>query len=250
MLSPADARARARQAVATRRLSRTARQVLRRNLTYLSPGKLRNIEDCLDAVVRDGVPGDFLEAGVALGGSAVVIASHLDGDRRFHGYDVFGMIPQPGDADPPEVHERYDVIASGHSAGIGGELYYGYRDDLYAHVLASFGSAGVPVDGDRVQLHRGLFEATLKPSGPVAFAHLDCDWHDAVRLCLERVHPHLSPGAWVVADDYFVYRGARRAVDEFLARHADLEVAPARTHEHLLLRCTRPAQTIDADGTS
>jgi hypothetical protein len=107
-------------------------------------------------------------------------------------------------------------------------------------MLASFDSLGVPVDRDRVQLHRGLFDATLKPSGAVAFAHIDCDSHDPVRLCLDRIYPHLSPGAWVVADDYFVYGGARRAIDDFLAVHADVTVVPTRAREHLVLRRTGP----------
>ena len=55
------------------------------------------------------------------------------------------------------------------------------------------------------------------PSEAVAFAHIDCDWHDPVGLSLERIHPHLSPGALVVIDDYYAYGGARSAVDQFLA---------------------------------
>jgi asparagine synthase (glutamine-hydrolysing) len=213
-----------------------AREVLRRDLTYLTPVKLRRIEACLDAIVRESVPGDLVEAGVALGGSAIVIASRLGGPRRFHGYDVFGMIPEPGAADPPQVHQRYATIASGRSTGIGGTLYYGYRDNLYEQVRDSFDAFGLPVDDDRIQLHRGLFETTLKPAGAIAFAHIDCDWHDPVRLCLDRIYPHLSPGAWVIADDYFAYGGARRAVDEFLNAHADMRVVPTRGYEHLVLR--------------
>ena len=45
-------------------------------------------------------------------------------------YDVFGMIPPPGEKDGADVHQRYATIAGGASKGIGGETYYGYRDDL------------------------------------------------------------------------------------------------------------------------
>ena len=131
MPSRAKAQAKARHAAATLRLSGVAREVLRRNLTYVSAVKLQRIEACLAATVRDAVPGDYLEAGVALGGSAIVIASHLEGPRHFHGYDVFGVIPEPGDADPHEVHERYDVIASGRSRGIGGGSITGTATTSY-----------------------------------------------------------------------------------------------------------------------
>jgi asparagine synthase (glutamine-hydrolysing) len=140
-----------------RNLSDIARRVRSRKLTYLSPSRLRTLE----TLARQVPDGDFLECGVALGGSAILLAHHAGVGRRFHGYDVFGMIPPPGDNDPPEAHERYRTIASGESSGLGGERYYGYRDDLYEEVAAAFSEFGVPVDGDRVQLHRGLFEDTL-----------------------------------------------------------------------------------------
>jgi O-methyltransferase len=235
----ARARSIVRMAAEQRRLSRLARAVRRRRLTYLSPRKLARMERCLDDVTRRRVPGDFLETGVALGGSAIVIAGRLSGDRRFHGYDVFGMIPPPSEADPPEVHDRYRRIESGESEGIDGADYYGYRDHLYDDVVAAFAAHGVPVDGDRVQLHRGLFEDTLRPDGPVAFAHVDCDWHDAVAVSLGRVHPWLSPGGWLVIDDYYAYGGAAKAVDAFVAEHPELEVVDTGAGEHLLLRRRR-----------
>jgi O-methyltransferase len=224
------------KASAPRSLSRVARAVRKEGLTYLTPSKLARIEACVKDVRARGIPGDLLETGVALGGSAIVIARLLSGDRCFHGYDVFGMIPPPSESDPPEVHDRYAVIASGESDGIDGGSYYGYRDHLYDDVLAAFAAHGVPVDGDRVQLHRGLFEDTLHPDGPVAFAHIDCDWHDPVAMSLARIHPQLSSGGWLVIDDYYAYGGAAKAVDEFRAAHPELAVMDAGGTEHLLLR--------------
>jgi asparagine synthase (glutamine-hydrolysing) len=216
-------------------LSRTANAVRDANLTYLSGAKLRNIEWALRHVKRHGIPGNFIETGVALGGSAIVIAKHLDSTRQFHGYDVFGVIPAPSDHDPPEVHERYATITAGCSEGIGGETYYGYRPDLYSQVVSSFASFGVPVDGTRVQLHRGLFEDTLMPEWPTAFAHIDCDWYEAVNLSLERVYPYLQPGGFLISDDYYDYGGATRAVDEFLSAHNDLVIVPRRLKGSLVI---------------
>ena len=218
------------------RTSKTARRVREERLTYLMPEQLQGIEACLRDVVRRGVDGDFLEAGVALGGSGVVIAGHLRGARVFHGFDVFAMIPPPTKNDPPEVHERYATIRSGASEGIGGDTYYGYRGDLYDQVCATFARFDVAVDGRRVALHRGLFKDTLRPSRPVAFAHLDCDWYDPVRLCLERIHPHLSSGGYLVIDDYYAYGGATRATDEFVAAVGDLERSDISPGRHLVLR--------------
>lgn len=194
-----------------------AGEVIDARLTYLDVPKFRTLEACVREVERDAVAGDFLEMGIALGGSAIVLASELTRGRRFHGYDVFGMIPPPSDADPPPVHERYRVISERRSKGIGGDVYYGYVDDLYGRVMANFADFGIRVDGDRVRLHRGLFEETLFPDAPVALAHVDCDWYEPIKLCIERTWPWLSHGGLMVFDDYNDYGGCTRAVDEFTA---------------------------------
>jgi asparagine synthase (glutamine-hydrolysing) len=216
-----------------RSLSPLARRVRGERLTYLSDDKLANLEWCAREVRRHDVPGDVVEAGVAMGGSAIVLAAQLTPERAFDGYDVFGMIPPPSEHDGGDAHERYDVIASGGSTGIDGDPYYGYVDDLYDRVVRSFHAHGV-APGERVRLHRGLFENTLSPEGPLALVHIDSDWYEPVRLCLERTYPHLSPGAFVVLDDYHDYEGCRTATDEFLRAHPDLE--RVRDRGNLVLR--------------
>ena len=199
-------------------LSPLARAVRRRNLTYLPPAKLRALERDLKRVRAAKVAGDFLEFGVALGGSAILIASYA-GAAAFHGFDVFAMIPPPGPEDDARSHARFAEISAGRSRGIGGEAYYGYIDNLYERVCRTFEEFGAPVDGRRIQLHRGRFEETLDPdaTGPVAFAHIDCDWHAPVRHCLRAIAPRVQPGGRIVLDDYMDYSGCRTAVDEFLA---------------------------------
>lgn len=218
--------ARARRLLDEARASPLSRRVRRERLTYLSARKLATLERAYADVA--GVPGGVIEAGVALGGSTVVLATRARADgRRFDGYDVFGQIPAPGDRDPPEVHERYATIVAGKSRGIAGDEYYGYRADLLEHVTATLGRYRVPV-GDGVQLHQGVFEDTLHPAWPVALAHVDCDWHDPVALCLERLGAVLSPGGRIVIDDYHDYGGARTATDAFLARRDDVTIVADR----------------------
>jgi len=215
---------RLRARLSARRLSPIARRVLEERLTYLSVAKLAVLEDCARSVARHGVSGDFVETGVALGGSAIVLADAMSEDRRFQGYDLFGQIPPPSDRDDEKSHERYATIAAGASAGIGGDPYYGYLPDLYERVVAAFARHGLVVDGERIALHRGLFEATLHPARPIALAHVDSDWYESVALCLARLAPQVSPGGFIVLDDYFDYGGCAKATDEFVAAHDQFEV--------------------------
>ncbi len=172
-----------------------------------------------------------LEITAGLVGAADALLRPVRADRVFHGFDVFGMIPPPNSAKDDDVsRNRYSIIASGQSKGIGGDLYYGYRDDLYGDVCRAFARHGVPVDGKHVQLHEGLFEATLRDfsNQPIAFAHLDCDWYDPVALCLTAVHARSTIGTTIVLDDYNDYAGCRSATDEFLAAHSEYNIDRGR----------------------
>jgi asparagine synthase (glutamine-hydrolysing) len=221
-LVPSDPR---READVRAALAPIAETVRRDRLTYLSDRKFLHIQRCLDDLEREKVEGDRLEAGVALGGSAIVIAALMGPRRRFVGYDVFGMIPPPGERDDEKSHRRYQTIESGASRGIGGDAHYGYRDTLYDDVVAAFAAHGLAVDGDRIALVRGLFADTMDLADRrIAFAHIDCDWYDPVALCLDRIYAALVPGGYVISDDYHDYGGCRDAVDGFLVAHDDMLV--------------------------
>lgn len=209
------------------RLSDTGRQIREERLTYLPVRKLVRIEAALSEIRRRNVQGDIVEFGVALGGSAILLANEALNQRRFFGLDVFAMIPPPdSDKDDSKSKERYRTIASGNAKGLGGDAYYGYRDDLYEHVSALLARFGAPVDGKQINLVKGLFQDTLPTLdiNRIAFAHIDCDWYDPVRYCLAETAKRLSPGGLIVIDDYNDYAGCRTAVDEFLRLRPDFRM--------------------------
>lgn len=209
-------------------LSAEARRVRDERLTYLSSEKLRRLEGSLQEALRRSPSGDVLEFGVAMGGSAVILAKRARAaGRRFAGFDVFEMIPAPtSDKDDFKSKSRYEQIAAGKSEGIGGDPYYGYRDDLFGEVTATFGRHGVPVDGQDVQLVKGLFEVTWPnfSTEAICFAHIDCDWYDPVAFCLQAVAEKLSPGGIMMLDDYNDYGGCRTAADEFVAMRPEFRL--------------------------
>jgi hypothetical protein len=195
----------------------TIARVRAEHLTFLKPGNLRELAGVVLDAERAGLPGLIVEAGAARGGSAIVMAAAKAPERPMKVYDVFGMIPPPTEQDGPDVHARYAKIAAGEARGVGGETYYGYRDDLYGEVTESFSRHGVPVGEHNVELIKGLFEDTIEIDEPVAFAHLDGDWYESTMTCLERIAPLLVPGGRIVLDDYYQWSGCRAAVDEYFA---------------------------------
>jgi asparagine synthase (glutamine-hydrolysing) len=157
----------------------------------------------------------------------VIAGIAIEQGRTYHGFDVFGTIPPPtSDKDDDKSKQRYEVIAAGRSKGLGGDQYYGYRDDLYEEVCRTFSRYGRSVDGSMIVLHKGLFEDAWPAyrGRAVAFAHIDCDWYDPVKFCLESVAKRMGRNARIVIDDYHDYGGCRVATDEFLRAHPEFDL--------------------------
>jgi asparagine synthase (glutamine-hydrolysing) len=202
-------------------------------LTYLSVQALDDLRVAVRRLEERRLPGLIVEAGVALGGSAIVLAEFKSEARPLHLYDVFGMIPPPSADDGPDAHARYAEIAGGRSSGIGDNRYYGYEDGLLEKVQQNLAEFGVDLEKSRVRLFPGLFEDTLTIDQPVALAHIDCDWYQSVMVCLERITPQLVPGGSLVIDDYRDWSGCKRAVDEYFAARRDEFTFTMRARLHI-----------------
>ena len=186
-------------------------------LTYLTARDLLNLYQVARDVEEAQVAGLFIEAGCALGGSAIALGKAKKTEREFRLYDAFGMIPPPSEKDDADVHTRYEEIKSGKSKGIGGDTYYGYTENLQHVVAGNLTKHGLPPGGNNIKLIKGYFEDTLYVTEPVALAHIDCDWYASVMSCLLQIEPHLSPGGKLLFDDYYDWSGCRNAVDEYFS---------------------------------
>jgi len=106
------------------------------------------------------------------------------------------------------------VRANGGGVVIGTE----YEPAKAAQARANFAAAGV---SDLVDLREGDLRETLKViEGPVDFVLMDI-WTEMARPALELLHPHLRPGAMIVADNTSSFRQAYRHFFEFVADPAN-----------------------------
>ena len=185
------------------------------HLTYLDLAALVDLHKAVAEIEQRQIPGVIIEAGCALGGSALAITSAKHLSRKLIIYDTFQMIPPPSDLDGKDAHSRYREIIHGESKGLGNNLYYGYQGDLVEQIRKTFLKFGYPLESYQVELVKGLFQDQLHPTEPIALAHLDCDWYESVLVCLNRIVPHMVDGGVLVLDDYEHWSGAKQAVDEY-----------------------------------
>jgi len=193
-------------------------RIREQNLTYLSDKKLASLASTCRSIEDANLPGIFIEAGCALGGSSILIASVKNSERPLFIYDVFEMIPSPTKEDTQDVHDRYRTIVEGKSTGIGGDKYYGYVENLYEVVQSNLENFGINCEKQSVSLIRGLVQETMKIDQPVAFAHVDVDWYEPVMTCLKCIFPNLILGGSIILDDYHTWGGCRKATDEYLRK--------------------------------
>ncbi len=188
-----------------------------KKLTYLSDSKLIAISKTIYEIENKSVPGIFIEAGCALGGSSILIASLKKQNRILNIYDVFGTIPPPSENDTSDVHKRYKKIAAGKAKGIDGNKYYGYMDDLQRIVMDNLLEFGMEPHDHNIYLIKGLIQDTMKLEDPVAFAHIDVDWYEPVYYSLSNIYPRLSVEGSIILDDYHDWGGCKKATDQFLS---------------------------------
>ncbi len=184
--------------------------------TMTSPERMYALYNAVRHLVAAGVPGDVVECGVWRGGSMQTVArallEHGDTSRDLHLFDTYEGMPPAG--------ER-DVRHDGRPAA---ELLETLPRDSKTWAVASLedvraGFADVPYPGDRVHFVKGLVEETVPARAPerIALLRLDTDWYASTRHELEHLYPRLASGGVLILDDYGWWKGAREAVDEWLA---------------------------------
>jgi hypothetical protein len=196
--------------------------------TMLSDARLRALYDYVVHCERHGVAGCFVQCGTWEGGGAglLALANLARGTtrRHLHLFDSFEGIPEP-DASIDGAR----AIQEAERAGIGTSGRLVANPEAYTRMGRGYGALPVcravleeriGYPADHLHYHKGYFQDTVPRAAgqlpPIAILHLDGDWYDSTRVCIEHLYDRVVPGGFIVVDDYGAYDGCRRAVDEFL----------------------------------
>lgn len=200
--------------------------------TMLSLPALVNVHECARTVERDGIEGSVAECGVWAGGAvglmALVNQRYGVRPRTYHLFDSFEGLPQPAEEDTDVIdsfRDEHPELATDDGlhpdelVAIGACAVPAYGpgplddvNDLFGHVLKIPPSSYV--------IHQGWFQETIPQVrdelGPLAILRLDGDWYESTRTCLEGLYDLITPGGFLILDDYGFFAGCTQAVDEFL----------------------------------
>jgi O-methyltransferase len=186
--------------------------------TMVGMKRLDNVQFCVTDVLRRGVPGDLIETGVWRGGVTIfmraILEAYGDLERNVWVADSFQGLPKPDAARWP--------------AEAGDEHWTQERLAIsIVDVKANFERYGL-LD-ERVRFLVGWFKDTL-PRAPIerlSVLRLDGDMYGSTMEALTALYPKLSPGGYVIVDDYGAIAQCKQAVDDFRAAHRIVDpIAP------------------------
>jgi hypothetical protein len=161
--------------------------------------RLDNVQQCVEQVLTDGVPGDLAEAGVWRGGTAIFMRAllkiHAVADRAVWVIDSFAGLP-PGSGWAEAARLAVPLAEVKHNFGL-----YGLLDE-------------------QVHFTEGWFRDTLpvQAPGPFAVIRLDGDLYESQLDALTYLYPRLSPGGFVIIDDPQL-DGCGRAIADYREKH-------------------------------
>ena len=169
--------------------------------------RMDNLRMAACNVIENNIPGDMVETGVWRGGACIymraILKSYADTIRKVYVCDSFAGLPKPDDAyeaDKGDTHHKIEFLAVSREQVAENFRVYDLLDD-------------------QVVFLEGWFKDTL-PSAPidaVSVLRLDGDMYESTMDALKALYPKVSPGGYVIVDDYHAVEGCRAAVHEYLA---------------------------------
>jgi O-methyltransferase len=176
--------------------------------TMIGSARLDNVVECVTTVVSDGVPGDLIETGAWRGGATIlmrgVLAALSVTDRVVWVADSFEGLPAP------------DVVRYPADDGVDLSGIDVLKVDV-DRVRSNF--ARYDLLDDQVRFLEGWFRDTLPTADidSLAVLRLDGDLYESTMDALVSLYPKLSPGGFVIVDDYGAFEPCRAAVSDFRA---------------------------------
>lgn len=170
-------------------------------LTMIGLQRLSHLQECVEDVLRSGVPGDLIETGVWRGGACIlmrlILQAHGEENRTVWVADSFQGMPE---GDPEDVNQwHHPELAVSLE-----EVRQNFRDWQL---------------DTQVGFLPGWFRDTLPgPVQQLALLRLDGDYYTSTRDAIRALYPKLSVGGYLIIDDWG-FGECQKAILEYRAQH-------------------------------
>ncbi len=180
--------------------------------TMTGQKRLDALQTCIEDILSNNIRGDFVETGVWRGGTTIFMRSLLKlrniTDRTVWAADSFDGMPIPLTSTDGDDFHHIDYL----------------RVSL-EQVKNNFARFGL-LD-ENVRFLKGWFSETL-PVAPIkhlALLRLDGDLYSSTMDSLKNLYHKVTPGGYVIVDDYHSWKSCKQAVTDFIGNnHIDTDI--------------------------
>ncbi|WP_347272951.1 glycosyltransferase [Candidatus Kuenenia sp.] len=180
-----------------------------RPYTMVGEERLLALYQLAKKVCEMDIPGNFVECGVAGGGSSVLLAMVLKRyskrKRILFSLDSFEGMPVPTEED---IHGGIAADSTGWGTGT-----CAAPEECVRELFRKLGVLDV------VKTVKGYFKDTLPATrneiNHIAFLHMDGDWYESTRDILTNIYDLVDGNGFIQVDDYGYWEGCRKAIHEF-----------------------------------
>jgi hypothetical protein len=178
--------------------------------TMVGMKRLDNIQQCIENVLSNNIPGDIIECGVWRGGASIFMRAVLKAydikDRIVYVADSFQGCPIPNTEKYPQDKDLnlcdYEALAVSLEKVKSNFNVYGLLDE-------------------QVRFLDGWFKDTLPHAHMqrLSVMRLDGDLYESTMDALNNLYPKLSTGGYVIVDDYYPIPACKEAVADYRSKH-------------------------------
>jgi hypothetical protein len=185
--------------------------------TMTSPERIFGLIEAVKYIAANKIEGDIVECGVWKGGSMLAIAETLtelkDQTRQLYLYDTFEGMSEPTELDISFNDQTAEQLLE---ADKNKEANLVWAYSAIDEVKQTMSLSSYP--SHMIHYVKGKVEETIPSVIPekIALLRLDTDWYESTRHELIHLFPRLVKGGVLIIDDYGYWKGARKAVDEYI----------------------------------
>ena len=207
-------------------------------LSMAGQRRLDSFSALVAMAVEDGVPGHVIETGVWRGGMSFMAARTLEllgasaAGRLTYLADSFRGIPDQVTYKPAIQQANFKPKVSGQD--VDSHTYEILNNNNVQRVMKDAQAVGL--DMSRLRFVEGFFNDSLpaliraEPALQFAVVRLDGDTYFSTYEAIEILYPHLSPGGFLIVDDYLDWKTCQAAIDTYRMVHSIKEPIFAVPH--------------------
>ena len=193
--------------------------IIDKKYTMTSPQRLINTLKSCQYVVKNNIPGDFVECGVWRGGNGILakkVFEYLGSNKNVWMFDTFEGMTAPTSVD---VAAKTQLAAERHFLDSQKDTHNDWCFASLSDVHKNCTDAGLDINSFKF-IKGDVCDTLKRPKNiptEISVLRLDTDWYESTKAELEILYPRLSDRGVLIIDDYGHWEGAKKAVDEYFS---------------------------------